>query len=141
VKAAKANVTLKEIAIGQNYTRIKLVYVAGNMPDCFYLYRPYDPRGYYLEANGKNYYMVAQKGMKYYDEGRTCVNIKESLTLYLYFEALPEDVKKINLVEEEGIWVFYNVELKSKKKGFFDKLNDALDQVDEVLDQVDKVMK
>jgi hypothetical protein len=144
VKAEKANITIKEIAIGKNYTRLKMVYVADNMADCFFLYRPYDPRGFRIEANGKTYYMVAQKGMKYRDEGRTCVNIKESLTFYLYFEALPDDVKKMNVLEEAaviGVWEFYNMELKNKKKGFFDKLNDALDQVDEVLDQVDKAIK
>jgi hypothetical protein len=127
---------IKEVAVGKTQTRITAVYENKMDNLCYFFYQPKSEQGMVIVANGKKYYMIAAKGLPYQGEGKYCMKNGETITLTMYFDALPDDVQTFLLQEgntcAKGSWCVKNVAFK-KKKNFFDKLNDAIDEVDKVL--------
>ena len=121
VKSEYSNLTIKEIALSQNQTRLSMTFKSDKAGYCYRLYRPGDGRGFAIAANGTNYRMTAQKGMRYIDVGYTCLQQDETLPFYLYFDALPEDVEKFDVIWMESdckydSWCIQNVSMKETKK-------------------------
>jgi hypothetical protein len=127
---------ITEVAVGKTQTRIIAKYTSEMNNYCCYFYNVGDSRGMVIIADGKKYLMTAQKGLPYENEGKYCMKNGETITVTMYFDALPDNIQTFLLQEGDscytGSWCVKNVAFK-KKKGFFDKLNDTLDDVNDAL--------
>lgn len=109
------NVIITEVKITSTKTKISFRYYNGT-PDSrqyFYLHAPGNPDALYIKAKGKIYKLLSTENIANKD-GITFTDYKQSHYFTAYFEKLPSDITKFDLIEgAAGSWDFYGVSMIS----------------------------